>query len=379
MKFPVLFCLLALPAALFAEAPPELAPAPLTKPSGSPVNRPKPVAVMTPKPEPAPPAPASVDALSADAVKKALSALHSNYVAPISEEQMSRATLQGLLDSLSPSVSLSGSGEKPIPDAPFYSEVYENRVGYLRLGALSAQNLEKAGTTLADWQAKKIGAVILDLRSTSPSSDFGSVASLARLFCTDFTLKLSNGAKLETNSATPPFGGLVVVLVDGGTAQAAEAAAAVLRESAKAILVGDTTSGKACEFKDIPLEKGMVLHVAAARAETAKGALSGGLKPDISEGRGASGKEEIMREITAHGVARVVTERGRAHLNEAALVAGRDPDIDTLEADQKASHQPPGGAVHVIDKQLQRALDLVTSISVFQAKKTPAVDALGGE
>ena len=344
------------------------------------MNRPKPVA--TPKWATAEvPPPSGVDALSADDVKKALSALRSDYVSPISEEQMNRATLRGLLDALSPSVTLSGSAEKTAEVPAFYSETYENRVGYLRLGDLS-KNAAQAQAAVNEWMGKKIGAIILDLRSTPPSSDFGAAASLARIFCTQFTLQLTKGTSgsgFGAGSTSPPFGGLVVVLVDGDTAQAAEAVAAILRESAKAILVGDPTSGKSYEFTDVPLDHGMVLHVATAQANTGKGPLAGGLKPDIAEDRGGFNKADIVKEITAHGVARVVAEKSRAHLNEAALVAGRDPDIDTMEADQQASHQP-AAAARPIDRQLQRALDLVTSISVFQARKAPpAADASNAE
>lgn len=115
MKFPVLFCLLLWPAASQAQAPapqglPEIAPL-HAAPAGSPVNKPKPVATPKWATAEAPPL-LGVDALSGDAVKKALSALQSDYVSPITGEQMNRATLRGLLDSLSPSIILSGSAEK---------------------------------------------------------------------------------------------------------------------------------------------------------------------------------------------------------------------------------------------------------------------------
>ena len=89
-----------------------------------------------------------------------------------------------------------------------------------------------------------------------------------------------------------------------------------------------------------------------------------GLTPDISVGLGAASKNEVMRRISARGVASVIQERDRAHLTEAALVSGSNPEVDELEAEQAGKTGPDP----LIDRQLQRALDLVTSISIYQAK-----------
>jgi predicted nuclease of predicted toxin-antitoxin system len=79
---------------------------------------------------------------------------------------------------------------------------------------------------------------------------------------------------------------------------------------------------------------------------------------------GPASKADVMRSITAKGVGSVIEEHDRAHLNEAALVSGSNPEVDELEAEQAGTKQPDT----LIDRQLQRALDLVTSISIYQAK-----------
>ena len=56
------------------------------------------------------------------------------------------------------------------------------------------------------------------------------------------------------------------VLVDGETAGATETLAAVLRSFDKAILIGQTTAGRAVNYVDRPLPSGHILRIAVAQA-----------------------------------------------------------------------------------------------------------------
>ena len=329
------------------------------------------------------PAPAGVDGLSADDVAKAIAALKESYVQPgaLSEPDIERATLQGLLDRLAPEVSLVTGTASAGAASPFYSEDYQGKTGYLRLGALTEENIAKAGEALKDWSGKGVGAVVLDLRGTPASSDFGAGADLARLFCAKGTemfslaaAKVAAGRVVSGSSAVttyseeagPVFQGILIVLVDGSDTEAAEAVGASLRKCAKALLVGDRTAGGAFEYRDYPLA-GATLRVAVARVILPDGKEPGeeGLKPDIDVAQGAAPKERLMQSVTAKGVESVIQEHDLPHLNEAALVAESDPEVDELEA-EAAGKRPQEG---LIDRQLEQALDLVTSIGVFEGKE----------
>jgi hypothetical protein len=328
------------------------------------------------------PAPAGLDALSPDDVAKAISALKENYVRPdqLTDSEIAHATLQGLLDRLDPAVSLTGTTDAA-PASPFYCETFRGLTGYLRPGGLTPANLEETKESLAGWTKQGLAAVVLDLRGTPRTTDFDAGAALERLFCAKgtemFSLKagghLADTATVQARNRTfsadadPLFKGILVVLVDGETAGAPEAVAASLRKCASALIVGDKTAGRAFEYQDIPLD-GEALRVAVAQVMLPDGKEPGenGLSPDISVGMGAVSKKEVMQSITANGVESVIEEHDRPHLNEAALVSGSNPDLDELEAE--ASGQKPPELL--IDRQLQRALDLVTSISIYQAKAT---------
>jgi hypothetical protein len=327
------------------------------------------------------PTPADVDGLSAQDVTKAVAALKESFIQPdaLSDTELERATLQGLLDHLAPEATLESGTAGAGAAAPFHAEDYEGKTGYLRPGALT--NVNMARQTLEDWSAKGIGAVVLDLRATTPSSDYDAAANLAALFCAKgtemFSLTAGKGRTIPgadsadgqtrtfTAEADPVFKGVLVVLVDGETAEAAETVASALQKCAKAIVVGDKTAGRMFDYTDVPLGNA-TLRLAVARVILPDGREPGesGLEPDISVGLGTASKADVMASITSKGIDSVTEEYDRPHLNEAALVAGSNPDLDELEAEQSGVNP----LEVLIDQQLERALDLVTSISIFQQR-----------
>ncbi|MEO7318303.1 MAG: hypothetical protein ABIZ56_04885, partial [Chthoniobacteraceae bacterium] len=86
----------------------------------------------------------SVDALSDADLKDFLRVLRENYIKPdaLSETELSRATLQGVIERLAPGVALRpAAGAGAVETSPFKSEVIDGRAGYLRVGSLNAENL----------------------------------------------------------------------------------------------------------------------------------------------------------------------------------------------------------------------------------------------
>jgi C-terminal processing protease CtpA/Prc len=343
-------------------------------------------------------APVDVDTLSQDDVSKAISAIKDNYVRKnsLTDAELQRATLQGLLDRLASAVALTSTESTP-PPAPFYSELYNTKTGYLRIGALSQPNLDQAKQTLSSWTAQGVKSVILDLRGTPPTDDFTKSSIMLAGFFRPVGAQLfgleseptappptvsSSDSKLSVAvvnyvvqnwpapTSPPVFTGILVVIVDADTAQAPEAVAAFLQKWDKALIVGDRTAGQPYKYRDIPLG-GATLRVAVAQAILPDGKGQSGIKigdqgvtPDIAISLGAASKSQVLSAVTAHGIASATSEHDRPHLSEAALVSGSDPEVDELEAEQ--SSQKPSQPL--IDRQLQRALDLVTSISIYSAR-----------
>jgi carboxyl-terminal processing protease len=155
------------------------------------------------------------------------------------------------------------------------------------------------------------------------------------------------------------------VLADRETVGGAEALAAVLRLYNKALIIGQPTAGRAVEYSDLPLPGGKILRVAVAEAVLPDGQslFPDGVKPDLPVEMSIPEKRQIFQLSTDKGMAQFVYETERPHLNEAALLAGTNPELDDAQRRTRSREKLPAR-----DPVLQRALDLVTSLEIYQRR-----------
>lgn len=384
-----LFTLLAAATLRAQTATPPVAPAATPDAPAEKIPRAEPVtAAPTPTPTPAEPTPTPaptpqppteqemIDAMSKSNVQEALRLMKSNYInsQALSEDEVYRATLAGFLERLGPGVQLLPSAVPPAtPAGAFQAEILDDRIGYLRLGSLDAVNIAEMDAALENFKSNKLGGVILDLRATAFGGDFEQAAEVAKRFSPKgkmlFTVKRPSAKqeRIYTSNQDPVFRGLMAVVVDDRTGGAAEVLAAALRARARAMIVGEQTAGQAVEYTDLPLPGGQVLRVAVAEVTFPDQAAiyPDGLKPDVSV---EMSDEEIAAALEAgraQGMGRLVFETERARMNEAALVARTNPEIDALE---EALRQDPEsrrkGSLR--DVMLQRAVDLLTTLAIYE-------------
>src|SRR5436190_2527573 len=123
---------------------------------------------------------------SAD-LKEAIQLLKNNYIKPeaLNETELSRAAFEGILTRLGRGVVLlSDAAAEPVePAAPFYGEILDGHIGYLRLGALNRANLDALDANLATFPAKKVDAAVLDFRASLATNDFPLASEFAKRFC----------------------------------------------------------------------------------------------------------------------------------------------------------------------------------------------------
>src|ERR1700736_5967887 len=153
-----------------------LAQSPSPPVSPSPASPPTPQKVSpapTPGPTSQPTTKDLINSLTSADVQAAISLLRSNFTNPdaINETQVNRATLQGLIARLNNGVLLLPGKETAAAEtpAPFYSEILEGHIGYLRPGTLTSANLQALDKKVAEFVEKKVDALVLDLRSSSTS------------------------------------------------------------------------------------------------------------------------------------------------------------------------------------------------------------------
>jgi C-terminal processing protease CtpA/Prc len=317
-----------------------------------------------------------VDAMDSVDLKEAIQLLKHNYIKPdaLNETELNRATFEGILIRLGRGVVLlsDSAAEATEPAHPFFGEILEGHIGYLRLGALIRPNLDALDANLKTFATKKVDALVIDLRASPATSDFATASEFAKRFCPKgkplFSLRKTT-VRQERNFISdrdPSYQGLTIILTDGDTAGAAEAIAGAIHLYNKALVIGQPTAGRAVEYSDLKLPSGKILRVAVGEAVLPEDRplFPGGIKPDVPVEMPAADKREVFQQSREKGMTPFVVENARPHLNEAALIAGKNPELEAMEAAQRRGRGPEKTTVR--DPVLQRALDLVTTIAILK-------------
>jgi len=312
----------------------------------------------------------TADSLSPTEIEETIRTLKSNFVDPnaLKDQEINRATLEGLLTRLhGGAMLLPGKRIATESPAPFYSEMLANHIGYVRIGSLTSENLAALDKALSDFMAKKIDAMVIDLRATN-STDFNVAAEITKRFVGKgknlWTLRTTAGHqdRMFSSDRDPVFQGMMMVLLDGETSGPAEAMAAALKAHDQALLIGQPSAGRAVEYSDFPLTSGKVLRVAVGEVIGPNGVslFPDGVKPDLPVELPLAQKHQIFAQSAQRGLASFVFERERPHFNEAALMAGANPDIEVVRQQRRSPEE------NLHDAVLQRAVDVITSLAVFQ-------------
>jgi carboxyl-terminal processing protease len=178
----------------------------------------------------------------------------------------------------------------------------DNAVAYLRIRYFNEETPSELATALNQVKQHKppVKGIILDLRNNARGSMEEAVRS-ASLFLGNQQILVAKGRSPKTEQSftgkdrdlvfktLPPM----VVLVDQGTARAAEIVAAALRDQARATLLGTKTFGLCGLTKAFPLEDGSALVMTVAQCYAPKGAkIQGkGLEPEVPGQKPKAAKE----------------------------------------------------------------------------------------
>jgi Peptidase family S41 len=339
----------------------------------------KSAALPSPSPSASPTTEDLINSLGPADLQAVITLLKSNFTNPdaITETELNRATVEGLVTRLPRGLMLLPAKENAPTEAgaALYSEIIGGHIGYVRIGSLNAANLQALDKSLSNFAAKNVNALVVDLRASQATTDLALGAEFAKRFCpkgkTLFTLRKPAGRqdRVFSSDRDPVFRGLVMVLTDGDTVGAAEAVAAVLRFYNRALVIGQATAGRAAEYSDLLLPSGKILRVATAEMVSPDGRslFPEGIRPDLPVEMTMADKRQIFQLSAEKGMGPFVYEGGRPHMNEAALLAGTNPEVEAAEAAQqrrgRAPEKPPAH-----DPVLQRALDVVTSLEVYQKR-----------
>jgi carboxyl-terminal processing protease len=173
------------------------------------------------------------------------------------------------------------------PSADVSGRIAAPGVGYVRVAAIGAATSEHVKSRISELTKNGATKLVIDIRRTA-SGMLDNGLELARLFVANGTLahREARGSARETIAAASGDGAItlpVALLVDNGTAGAAELFAAALAGNRRADLIGEHTIGRAALQRLIKLPDGSGLWLSTSRYLTPAGAPlhEKGLEPTV--------------------------------------------------------------------------------------------------
>jgi hypothetical protein len=320
--------------------------------------------------------------LSEEETDKALEAIWTKAPAPgeRSPESAKNAALEAYLKRLGPGTAIvNGPPKEPSETdfAPlkFHSEVLPGNTGYIRLGALNVEVTGRLEPFLRDLNQINARNLILDLRATPPQGTLETAAAVASCLLPKgtplFTLRTSSRTEECVVTKTGPEANFrILVLTGTRTGGPAEAIAAALKVHGDAMFIGARTLGGAADFELVPIGKQRFLRMPVKEVviPSMPGLFEKGLFPDIPTGASGEATDAALERAAQDGrVSHLLVETERQRLNEAALVAGKNPETEAWIQRQLQKGKPQPEPVPK-DQSLRMAVDFLNAWESLNGK-----------
>jgi carboxyl-terminal processing protease len=246
----------------------------------------------------------------------------------------------------------------------------EGDYGYLRISAFDEKTTDQAVATIKELDAKNphIKGWVLDLRN-NPGGLLDQAVSVSSLFLNGGEVVSQRGRspkdidRYNARSDGDMLHGLpMVVLINSGTASAAEIVSGALQDRHRAAIVGLTSFGKGSVQTVIPLHNGEdgALKITTARYYTPSGRSiqKTGIEPDLEVAATAEQAQQVANDAFEFSEA--------SFSNALNADEGKARRLAHVPAEA-----PPTGFDAKKDFQLERALDVLKYGSVAATPKLP--------
>lgn len=169
------------------------------------------------------------------------------------------------------------------------SKILDGNVAYIKISSFNAKTPEQFISILNDIMDGEVKAIVIDVRQNS-----GGVVSALKPILNQFipatvvaSAEYADGSRkalVETDAEVSVSDIPIAVLVDEGTASAAELFAGAMRDGCGATIIGTQTMGKAVMQNTYEFSDGSALTISTARIYLTKsGTWDGtGIKPDYT-------------------------------------------------------------------------------------------------
>lgn len=237
--------------------------------------------------------------------------------------------------------------------ASIKSEMLEPGYGYLRISQFQVNtgtDLVKAMNEMRNDNKGSLKGLVLDLRN-NPGGILQSAVEVADAFLDKGLIVYTKGRipnselRFNADPLDPSEKVPLVVLVNGGSASAAEIVAGALQDHKRAVLMGTDTFGKGSVQTVLPLnnDRGLKITTALYYTPNGRSIQAQGIVPDIQVERG-----HITRDVSS------ATDLREADLQGHLGNGGPDP----------TRKHPGSPRPQDIDFQLDQALNLLKGLSI---------------
>lgn len=243
-------------------------------------------------------------------------------------------------------------------------------IAYIRISNFQSKTTEDLSSVIKELKKeRKIKGLILDLRN-NPGGLLSQAIEVSDIFLDSGIIVSTKGrnnahnitASAHENSTKIDY--TIIVLVNGGSASAAEIVSGALQDNKKALILGTRTFGKGSVQTILPLSDGSGLRLTTARYYTPSGKSiqSSGITPDIEI---AFMPQEEKK------------EKKETHFFREEDLEGNvlDNDSDTKESEKSRQDSDRDEfAKNLLEKdnQIRQAFQLLQSWTIFsQIKGTP--------
>jgi len=241
-------------------------------------------------------------------------------------------------------------------------EVYDN-IGYLRITSFTEQTEDGLIKSINKIQNEniKIKGFVLDLRS-NPGGLLRQAVKVTDIFLKRGEIVSTRGRdkkdirRYRAKNKDLTNGRPIVVLINGGSASASEIVAGALQDHRRAIVVGTQSFGKGSVQTIIPFQRSKNTKVSGIRLTTARyytpsgESIQGkGINPDIIVEQGEFESYEFKR-YSESDLKDSLDKKDKDNTTD------NTEDTELSEKEQRLSK----------DYQLQRALDLLKGLSIFE-------------
>lgn len=255
-------------------------------------------------------------------------------------------------------------------------EVKNDDIGYVRIITFSdntTKNVKKGIEEIITKVGKdKLRGFVVDLRN-DPGGLLDEAQGVTDLF-------LEQGEIVSTRSKKPEetirlsakagdiTNGLpIVVLINEGSASASEIVAGALQDHKRAVIVGTPSFGKGSVQSVKPIPGYGAIKITTARYYTPSGRSiqAEGIQPDILIPRAEIKEEEIIKGYSESNLPGALGKKEGEKADKKTQNQGEKQDAKTTEKPKPSEKETQKKK----DYQLDRALDILKSISVYRQKE----------